>query len=132
MRKTEAYPPKFFKAADLHDDWALTVEVELARMEKLSGNNGESEKLVVYFRKQRSGLVIGPTVWDQFIAATGEEDSNDWKGHTVELYRDRTTFAGKWVPCIRVRKPGEPVIKRPAKKPVSVSTPPELNDEVPF
>jgi hypothetical protein len=132
MRKNEAYPSKYFKASDQSDGWTLTAEVEVTRLEKLSGSNGngETEKLVVYFRKLRSGLVIGPTVFDQFVAATGEEDSNDWKGHTVELYRDSTTFAGKRVPCIRVRKPSGEVVKKSAKKLASASA--ELDGEMPF
>ena len=63
MRKNEAYPSKYFKAKDLPNDWTLTVEVEMARMEKFENGRGkeEAEKLVVYFRKQKSGLVTGGT-----------------------------------------------------------------------
>jgi hypothetical protein len=120
MRKSDAYPSKYFKAADFGDDWSLVVEIEMARMEEFSGDRGgrDAKKLVVYFRRQKSGLVVGPTVWDQFISATGEEDSDEWKGHRVELYRDYTAFAGKSVPCIRVRKPTES--KKSAKKPAPV------------
>src|SRR5262249_1026849 len=104
---SDAYPSKYFKAADFPDDWSLTVEVEMARMEEFEGDRGKgkSEKLVVYFRKQKSGLVTGPVVWDQFIEVTGEEDCDDWKGPWVELFRDKTAFGGKTVACIRVRKP---------------------------
>jgi len=119
MRKTDAYPSKYFKAANYPDDWALTVEVEMARLEEFDGSDrgkGPTKKLVVYFRKQQSGLVAGPVIWDQFIAATGEDDCDNWKGHRVELYRDYTPFAGKNVPCIRVRKTGAPPKKKSAKK----------------
>jgi hypothetical protein len=133
MRKNEAYPSKYFKAKDLPNDWTLTVEVEMARMEKFENGRGkeEAEKLVVYFRKQKSGLVTGPVVWDQFIEVTGEEDSDDWKGHLVELYRSTTQFGGDMVPCIRVRKPDAPP-KKPAKKSAPKEDKPDYDDSVGF
>ena len=131
MRKTEAYPSKYFKAKDYDNSWTLTVEIEMARMESFDNGGSSRERLVVYFRKQRSGLVVGPTVWDQFIEATGEEDSDDWKGHRVELYRDWTNFQGKDVECIRVRKPGAPA-KKPSKKAAPKDDKPDFNDSVEF
>jgi hypothetical protein len=133
MRKADAYPSRYFKATNFPDDWELTVEVEMARFEDFQNGDKKTEKLVVYFRKQKSGLVVGPTVWDQFIEATGEEDCDDWKQHRVTLYRDTTPFQGKTVPCIRVRKPE----MAPAKKPSRKAAPkqeeqPEFDDEIPF
>ena len=124
MRKTEAYPPKYFRASDHDDNWTLTVEIEMARMEKLDSDGGQTEKLVVYFRKQRSGLVVGSVVFDQLVAATGQDDSDDWKGCTVELYRTTTQFGPKIVPCIRVRKVD--AVKKSAPKKVAVG------EEMPF
>jgi hypothetical protein len=114
--KSDCYPSKYFKAADVPAGWSLVAEVETARTEKFQGDRGgrEAEKLVVYFKRQRSGLVVGPTVWNQFIEVTGEENSDDWTGHRVELFRDITAFGGKMVPCIRIRKPEE---EAPTKKP---------------
>jgi hypothetical protein len=64
MRKSEAYPSKYFKAKDYADDWTLTVEIEMARLEPFDNGRGKSEKLVVYFRRQKSGLVCGPVLFD--------------------------------------------------------------------
>ena len=139
MRKKDAYPTRYFKAADLPDDWTLTVEIEMARMEDFQNDGGKkTEKLVVYFRRQKSGLVTGPTVWDQFIEATGEEDSDNWKGHRVELYRDKTPFGGKMVACVRVRTAEMAPAKTPAKKPPKKAAAngdgeqPEFDDSVEF
>jgi hypothetical protein len=100
----------------------------MARMEEFEGDRGKgkSEKLVVYFRKQKSGLVTGPVVWDQFIEVTGEEDCDNWKGHWVELFRDKTAFGGKTVACIRVRKPESVPQKKAAKK----SAPRDSDDDM--
>ncbi|MGA8693012.1 MAG: hypothetical protein WB689_04060 [Xanthobacteraceae bacterium] len=127
-KKHEVIKTKYFKAKDCPADWTLTAEVEMARIEQVGQGSDQKEKLVVYFRRVQQGLVCGAVVWDQFIEATGEEDSDDWQGHTVELYVTETTFGGKLVPAIRVRKPG-------AKKKLKKAAPTmddELNDEVAF
>ena len=129
-RKQDVIQKKHYRAADYPDGWAQTVEVEMARLEKFQ--NDETEKLVVYFKRQKPGLVVGSVVWDQFAEVTGTDESNDWKGHLVELYRDKTPFQGKMVPCIRVRKPGTPPQKS-SKKPAPKGKPPEqLSDEIGF
>jgi hypothetical protein len=62
---------------------------------------------------------------------TGEADSDNWRGHQVEVYPTTTEMRGKVVPCIRIRSPkqGETSpTKRPAKPPPSA----EMDDEIPF
>jgi hypothetical protein len=129
MRKNEACPSRYFKAKDYPDDWTLTAEVEMSRMENFQNGRDNRERLVVYFVRQKSGLVVGPTVWDQFIEITGEEDSDDWKGHRVELYRDWTKFQNKDVECIRVRKSGVPP-KKQSKKSAPKDDKPEYDDSI--
>ncbi len=127
MRKGEAYPSKYFKAKDYPEDWTLTVEIEMARLESFDNGRGKSEKLV---RKQRSGLVCGPVLFDQIADVTGEDDSDDWKGHRVTLFRSTTEFQGQDTPCIRVRAPESPpkkVAKKPAPKPDD-----DMNDSIEF
>jgi hypothetical protein len=136
-RKSEVYPTKYFRAADLPDGWSPVVQVETCREEPFPGKrDGETvDKLVVYFRGQKSGLVVGPVVWDQ-IAAVMENSGVDkfnaddyafWPGHWIELHRDRTQFGGKMVPCIRVREPNaatpKPKAKAKAKKKPDLSDP---------
>jgi hypothetical protein len=131
MKRNEAYPSKYFKAANHADDWEMTAEIELARLEEIGADGKKTEKLVVYFRRVKQGLVCGPTIFDQIADATGEEDSDDWKGHRVKLYRDETNFQGKTVPCIRVRSPGPlPATKKPPKK--KPDEKPDTEDEIPF
>jgi hypothetical protein len=130
-KKHEVCTSKYFRAADYPADWTLTGEIETARLETVGNGNDTKQKLVVYFRRQKPGLVCGPTLWDQFIELTGEEDSNDWPGHMAELFVTTTQFGGKTVPCIRVRKPDAP--KKPKKapsKPLAVDD--DMNDEIAF
>jgi hypothetical protein len=94
--------------------------------------------LVCYFHGHKSGLVIGPVVWDQIsevMAASGvdklnADDCEFWPGHWIELHRDRTPFGGKMVPCIRARSPGTiPVTaKKKSAKKSKPDTEPDFND----
>jgi hypothetical protein len=103
MKKSEAFSSdkKYFAAKDFNGP--MELEIETVRFEKFENDGKSTEKPVVYFRRTQPGLVVGPTVWDQFIDITGEEDTVDWRGHRVELYRTQTTFRGGSVPCLRVR-----------------------------
>jgi hypothetical protein len=55
-------------------------------------------KPVVYFVGQKSGLVVGPTQWDQIADVTGEEDIDNWRGRSIELYATRCCLiAVRWI-----------------------------------
>jgi hypothetical protein len=136
MRKTDAYPGRYFKAENYDDDWELTVEIEMARLEEFdggSGKGGKVEKLVTYFRKVQQGLVTGPVIFDQIADITGEEDSDDWRCRRVTLFRDWTMFGNKKVKCIRVKAPDAPAAKaakKPKPKPNDGLVKPDFNDSV--
>ena len=133
MRKNEAYPSRYFKAKDYPEDWTLTVEIEMARLESFENGKSKSEKLVAYFRRQKSGLVCGPVLFDQIADVTGEDDSDNWKGHRVTLFRDTTQFQGQDTPCIRVRAPEMSPPKKSAKKPPPKSGgDDDMNDSLEF
>ena len=44
----------------------------------------------------------------QILAEEFGDDSEDWLGKVVEIYPDKTTFAGKLVSCLRLRAPTPP------------------------
>jgi hypothetical protein len=141
-KKHDVYPTKYFRAADLPDGWSLVAQVEMCRREEFDGkHDGEKiDKLVCYFHGHKSGLVVGPVVWDQIaevMAANGvdklnADDYEYWPNHWLELHRDRTPFGGKLVPCIRVRVPSAiPASKAKArtKKRTDMLPPDPLSDE---
>jgi hypothetical protein len=132
-KKRDVYPTRYFTATDFPET-PMVLQIEVARREEFENDGKSVEKLVVYFVGQKSGLVVGPTVWDQIadiVAADGVDkfDSDDftkWPGHWVELYRDKTPFGGKMVPCIRARKPNTPPpSKMKVKKPKPVQPYPD-------
>jgi hypothetical protein len=125
-RKTDIYPTRYFRASDLPDDWTLTAQVETCRREEFDKGDGQqkTDKLVCYFKGHKSGLVVGPVVWDQIaevMASNGvdkfnADDFDYWPNHWLQLFRDRTPFGREIVPCIRVRKPATLPSKAKTKK----------------
>jgi hypothetical protein len=124
MRKADAMPSRYFRAKDLPDGWSLQAEIELARLEKFEGERGKesTEKMVVFFRRQKSALVVGSVVWDQLVDATAEEDSDAWKGHMVTLFKTTCQFGRETVDCIRAREAD----KKAAPKKAAPKAPPKI------
>jgi hypothetical protein len=129
MRKRDAYPSNYFKAADFPDT-PMVLEIETSRLEKFDKNGRESEKLVVYFVGQRSGLVVGSVVWDQIAEVAGSDDTKDWPHHHFELYRTKTPFGRDMVDCIRVCTPGTAAKSKPKLKKKPDDPKPDYNDEI--
>jgi hypothetical protein len=130
MRKRDAYPSKYFKAVDFLNT-PIVLEIETTRREKFENGGKTEEKTVVYFVGVKSGLVIGPIVWDQIAEVTGSDDDKDWPHHRVELFKTKTPFGRDMVDCIRVRAPGtaaKPKKKSATKKP---DPKPDYDDEIP-
>ncbi len=88
------------KASDLEGD--VTVRIDRVIVEKME--NSKDEKPVVYFRGAEKALVLNVTNGNTIAEAYGDETDN-WRGHAVTLYRDMTDFQGRRVDCIRVRIP---------------------------
>ena len=77
--------------------------------------------------------------WDAVADVTGEDDSENWAGHKIELYPTTTEMKGKMVDCIRIRLPEQPELpktrQKPLKKSGAAEKPPlseEMSDEIPF
>jgi hypothetical protein len=135
-KRDDVFPSKYLKAADLGGK-PLTVTIEAAPLEELKSAEGKSQtKTVLYFKKAKKMLPLNRVNWDAVADATGEDDSENWAGHKLELYPTTTEMKGKMVDCIRVRPPGQRELpkmrqKAPAPKP-PVSAGEEMDDEIPF
>lgn len=100
MRATQLCPAPHLEAADLNgEDLTLTIKgVRLA----LVGND-KVEKGVIDFAEADRGFVLNRTNLKRIIGLHGNE-TDDWTGKQITLYPSETDFAGKTVPCIRVRE----------------------------
>jgi hypothetical protein len=127
MKRSEALPSKYFRAVDVTKPRVLVIDAVLHH--KLVNGGVETEKPVCFFtdpttgKRVPQGLVLAPTKWDAMEAATGKDDTDEWKGERVELFPDTTTFQGKRVPTIGIRKP--------TPKPKKAKATPDFNDDVP-
>jgi hypothetical protein len=130
-KKHEMFRSKYLKASDL-DGTPRTVTIEAAPTETLKNDRGEETKTVLYFKGVRQALPLNLTNWDSVADVTGQDDSDDWPGHKVELYPTTTEMRGKTVDCIRIRAPAQREL--PAKKPAAQKQPPvaDPNDEIPY
>ena len=91
--KREAFPSRFFKAADIPDNGLL---LKIAKVEREKVGLDQELKWVVYFKGQEKQLVLNGTNWDLIAAALNEEDSDNWGGKAIEWFRRRLSSAARW------------------------------------
>jgi hypothetical protein len=134
--RDEAFPSKYLKASDLRGP--VTVEIKDAPQETLTGFDGQQQtKTVLYFTNTRKKFPLNRTNWNAVADVTGEEDSENWPGHKIELYPSTTEMNGKTLPCVRVRTPmvraAEP--RPPARTDATAArrdAAADMDDEIPF
>ena len=57
------------------------------------------------------------TNFDAVSEIVGDDETDNWPGHQVELYPDKTTMGGKPVDCIRIRAPAQARLQKPTRPP---------------
>lgn len=83
---------------------AQTVTVAAVEEEVIGQGEDRKPKLVAYFDELEQGAVLGAKVVLSFFAEEFGEDSDDWIGKKVVMYKDPTiTFQGKRVGGIRFK-----------------------------
>lgn len=109
-RISESFPSRFLSTDDLpeHDDLVLTItRVEVEQMntgEFAMGKPVKEDKLVVYFDEVAKGLTLNKTNATTIKKALGNlDDTAEWCGRTIALYRTRVNAFGELVPAIRAR-----------------------------
>ncbi len=131
MNIDSAFPSKYLKASDL-EGGEVTVSMSTVEMQEV-GQNKEIQP-VLYFQGKDKGLVLNKTNAGVITNAYGAETST-WSGKTITIYPTTTEFAGKAVPCLRVRvttlsDAGAPDIQDITNE---HGTPPDMGgDDLPF
>jgi hypothetical protein len=128
--RDEMFPSKYLTASDLKGK-PITVAIASADSEVLTSRDGKEErKTVLAFKGAKKTLPLNLTNWLSVADITGEDDSDKWPGHAVELYPTTTELKGKPVACVRIRAPAQRELpKPPAPKPAVAD---DVDDEVPF
>ena len=104
MKRNEVFKGKFFKADDVGSERGDHIELVIdgIKLEEVGFGDNREERAVVYFKNHDKKLVLNSTNWDTLAEFFGDESDN-WSGEKVSVFRDITNFAGKRVACLRIR-----------------------------
>lgn len=116
MKIGEAFPSSYIKVEDLKGR-RVPVTIERVEVETLGQGKDQETKPVVYFKGAQKGLVLNRTNANTITDLCGTDETDEWVGHRIVLYQDKTDFQGKRVACIRIAeapKATPPAAKKPA------------------
>lgn len=97
MRVSDFYAGNFYTSDDFDKD-GRDLEIDSVELEKV----GQDEKLTIHFTGDDGLLALNKTNALTISEAFGD-DTDDWHGNVITIYRDQTMFGGKRVPCLRVK-----------------------------
>lgn len=117
---------KYLKKEDVGDDGVILTIKSFDR-EMVKGDNGDEEKLIMYFVENYNPMVINRTNAQLLAVATGAKNAGEAVGKEIIVYNDPTiSFGGKVTGGIRIKKlAGAP--KRADAKDLT-----DVEDDVPF
>lgn len=101
MKIGEAFPSKYIKAADLQ---GRPVKAVIDSVE-ITNIGDDEDKLVIYFRGKKKGLVCNVTNARMIEEIMGSDETDEWAGREILLYPTKVDYAGRRVDAIRVDYP---------------------------
>jgi hypothetical protein len=132
MKLSEAFPSKYLKPADVSEP--TIAMIKLAEEENIKGLDGkEQRKVVLYFAKKLKPLPLNRTNFESVMDICGSDDSADFPGTKIELFRMKVQGPNGITDGVRIRAPGAMEKAKP-KKAASKGDgeKPPYNDEVGF
>lgn len=115
----DAFPSKFLSAHDLRGAEPI---VTMDRVAYEPVGTDEEMKAVLYFRGKDKGLVLNKTNAYKITELMRSAITEEWAGQKIRLFATETQFAGKTVPCIRVK--AAPSAGHGSQPPQSTPAPP--------
>lgn len=97
------YDSDWLHEYDLKAD-EVTVEITAVEAGELKTQGGKKKAPVVRFKGADKALALNKTN-GKSIAALYGNDTSDWIGKSVTLFRSTTQFGSDTVKCIRIKKP---------------------------
>lgn len=102
MKRDDVFPSKFLKASDLPEDGSVyPLTIEKVEMGEIGPN--KDRKPIIHFEETEKSMVCNKTNWNTIARATNSQDSDEWIGKTINLYRAEVEFQGEMVESIRVK-----------------------------
>ena len=123
-----AFPSNYLKASDLMGR-DVQVTIDDVRWESI----GDEQKAVLYFIGKSKGLVLNKTNATALADKLGYE-TDSWHNKVCTIFPTETDYAGKRVPCIRVKlSTGTPLNPAPVQPPqAQPAETQEPGDDIPF
>jgi hypothetical protein len=114
------FPSNYLKASDLA---GKEKQVTITHIETRTFDNDTKRKPVALFKETGGkGLVLNKTNFVTLAAIHGD-NSDAWAGKSITIYPDFTSYQGKPIETIRIRRAVTPLAE-PSKT--------EFNDSIPF
>ena len=131
MKFSEMFPGKYLKADDLEDGEERNAVINAIKVEEMRGGDDKP----ILRLEDGTAMPLNKTNGKVLAKAFGD-DSRDWVGQDIIIYKSTTEFQGDIVPCLRVKVAddrGKPTsAPRPPTRPIPTSTTHDMDDEVPF
>jgi hypothetical protein len=121
MKYTKFFPSRYLKSEDL--DEPRVVVIASVGNEEMEDDGRMVAKFAVKF-EDGSTLICNLTNGAAIAAICGSDETDDWTGKAVELFRDRCQFRSRLVACIRVRACTAKTAPQPAHEPLTAAAQP--------
>ena len=89
----------------LTDGQDLTLTIDKAMQEQVTGNNGKREMCLTvhWVERDYKPMIVNRTNAKTITKVTGSPYIEDWHGQKITLYVDTTRLGGDIVECLRIR-----------------------------
>lgn len=89
----------------LTDGQDLTLTIDKAMQEQVTGNNGKREMCLTvhWVERDYKPMIVNRTNAKTITKVTGSPYIEDWHGKAITLYVDTTRLGGDIVECLRIR-----------------------------
>jgi hypothetical protein len=100
----KGFPSKYLQVSDL--DTPIVATIAGVRSETVGSGDDAESKLVVRFKEPDvKAVVLNLTRAEAIATIVGNDDTDKWVGHRIQLFQGSTRFQGKKVPCIAISEP---------------------------
>jgi hypothetical protein len=131
VKISEAFPSKYSRPCDV--DPPIVATIKVVAQETIKGLDGkEQEKTVLYFSKGLKPLPLNKTNFEAVTDISGADDSEQFPGTKIELYKTRVQGPHGMTDGIRIRSPGAGKAKPKKAASDGDGEKPPYNDEVKF
>ena len=104
----------------LKDGQDLTLTIDKAMQEQVTGNNGKREMCLTvhWLEREYKPMIVNRTNAKTITKVTGSPYIEDWHGKQITLYVDTTRLGSDIVECLRIR----PYAPKQTKQTATVNT----------